>query len=163
MSSDIQELVDPLRRLHERLRDRVVAACEEGDARAGREDLAQVHREGAEDTIYAIDRLVEEELLAGLEELAEESGPLVLIAEGLPGGSVVLPPGASPQETRWRLIVDPIDGTRLDTDRGGPRPRGGNDPGRPRDRPADRDPAGQAAPQRRRLGAQGRRCPGGAV
>ena len=112
MSSDIQELVDPLRRLHECLRDRVVAACEEAAARPGREGLAEVHREGAEDTIYAIDRLVEEELLAGLKKLAEESGPLVLIAEGLPDGSVVLPPGASPQESRWRLIVDPIDGSR---------------------------------------------------
>ena len=112
MSSGIQELVDPLRRLHERLRDRVVAACEEAAAQPGREGLAQVHREGAEDTIYAIDRLVEEELMAGLEELAEEAGPLVLVAEGLPEGSVVLPPAASPQETRWRLIVDPIDGTR---------------------------------------------------
>ena len=112
MSSDIQELVDPLKRLHERLRDRVVAACEEAADQPGREPLAQVHREGAEDTIYAIDRLVEGELLAGMEELAEESGPLVLIAEGLPDGSVVLPPGASPQESRWRLIVDPIDGSR---------------------------------------------------
>lgn len=112
MGSDIQHLVDPLRRLHERLRDRVVAACEEAAAQPGRERLAQVHREGAEDTIYAIDRLVEGELLAGMEELAEESGPLVLIAEGLPDGSVVLPPGASPQESRWRLIVDPIDGSR---------------------------------------------------
>ena len=112
MGSDIQELIDPLRRLHERLRDRVVAACEEAAGQPGKEGLAQVHREGAEDTIYAIDRLVEEELLAGLEKLAEESGPLVLIAEGLPDGSLVLPPGASRQESRWRLIVDPIDGTR---------------------------------------------------
>ncbi|MCY3762762.1 MAG: inositol monophosphatase, partial [Gemmatimonadetes bacterium] len=112
MSSDIQELVDPLRRLHERLRDRVVAACEEAAAQPGRESLSQVHREGAEDTIYAIDRLVEEELLAGLKKLAEASGPLVLIAEGLPDGSAVLPPGASPKELRWRLIVDPIDGSR---------------------------------------------------
>ena len=112
MSSDIQELIDPLRRLHERLRGRVVAACEEAASQPGRENLAQVHREAAEDTIYAIDRLVEEELLAGLRKLAEESGPLVLIAEGLPEGSIVLPSGASPRESRWRLIVDPIDGSR---------------------------------------------------
>src|SRR5439155_1270609 len=43
--------------------------------------------------------------------LAREE-PLCLVAEGLPGDSVVLPPDARETDCRWRLLVDPIDGTR---------------------------------------------------
>jgi hypothetical protein len=39
-------------------------------------------------------------------------GPVVLVAEGLPGGQLILPRGASQAEAIWRIIVDPIDGTR---------------------------------------------------
>jgi hypothetical protein len=39
-------------------------------------------------------------------------GPVVLIAEGLPGGQVILPREATENEAIWRIIVDPIDGTR---------------------------------------------------
>src|SRR5204863_735299 len=38
--------------------------------------------------------------------------PLCLVAEGLPGDSVVLTPDARETDCRWRLLVDPIDGTR---------------------------------------------------
>jgi hypothetical protein len=38
--------------------------------------------------------------------------PLVLVAEGLDGGEMTLPRGSSPSAARWRLIADPIDGTR---------------------------------------------------
>jgi fructose-1,6-bisphosphatase/inositol monophosphatase family enzyme len=36
----------------------------------------------------------------------------VLIGEGLPEGRVVLPRGAPEEDAAWRIIVDPIDGTR---------------------------------------------------
>jgi hypothetical protein len=36
----------------------------------------------------------------------------VLIAEGIAAGSLVLPRGLAPERARWRMIVDPIDGTR---------------------------------------------------
>ena len=36
----------------------------------------------------------------------------VLIAEGLPGGKLVLPEGTPEETAVWRIIVDPIDGTR---------------------------------------------------
>ena len=48
---------------------------------------------------------------AGGTDLAREE-PLCLVAEGLPGDSLVLPPGAREEDCRWRLLVDPIDGTR---------------------------------------------------
>jgi len=38
--------------------------------------------------------------------------PIVLIAEGLAEGKVVLPRGAREQDAQWRVIADPIDGTR---------------------------------------------------
>jgi len=38
--------------------------------------------------------------------------PLVLIAEGLEGGQVMAAPARFPKPGVWRIIVDPIDGTR---------------------------------------------------
>lgn len=38
--------------------------------------------------------------------------PIVLIAEGLSFGKIILPTGADESEAVWRIIVDPIDGTR---------------------------------------------------
>jgi hypothetical protein len=37
---------------------------------------------------------------------------VVLVGEGLPNGRITLPDGANAADARWRLIVDPIDGTR---------------------------------------------------
>jgi len=103
----VHELLPAVRRVHERIRDGVVAACE----RASLATLSGVERDGAGDTIYAIDK-VSEDLLVSLcsAELAEIA-PLVLIAEGL-DEPLVLPRGTPEQEARWRVIVDPIDGTR---------------------------------------------------
>jgi fructose-1,6-bisphosphatase/inositol monophosphatase family enzyme len=38
--------------------------------------------------------------------------PVVLIAEGIEGGKVVLPREADEADAVWRILVDPIDGTR---------------------------------------------------
>ncbi|MBI2505491.1 MAG: inositol monophosphatase [Candidatus Latescibacteria bacterium] len=101
------QLLPLIRQLHERLREAVVAACEQ----AAVEELALIDREGKEDTIYAVDRVGEEELLSFFEGL-DRCSPIVLVAEGLPGGQVVLPRGCAAEEAPWRIIVDPIDGTR---------------------------------------------------
>jgi fructose-1,6-bisphosphatase/inositol monophosphatase family enzyme len=94
--------------LHEQIRDAVVTTCEQ----AALEELARVAHEAEDDTIYAIDRVSEELLIAFFEHEIAPNTPLVLIAEGLPGGQVMLPRGASEAEAVWRIIVDPIDGTR---------------------------------------------------
>lgn len=73
--------------------------------------MAEVAHDEEGDTIYAVDRVSEATLIGGLTELAREE-PLVLIAEGLPPQGMVLPEGAREQDCRWRLLVDPIDGTR---------------------------------------------------
>ena len=67
---DVSALLAPLRRLHERVRDAVIAACEQ----SALEELARVDDEASEgDTIYAVDR-VSEELL--IELFTSEVAPL---------------------------------------------------------------------------------------
>lgn len=101
-------LLEPLRRLHEQIRRAVVEASE----RSAIESLAEVAREEEGDTIYAIDRVSEELLIDFFEREIAPATPLVLIAEGLPEGKIVLPHDASEVDAVWRIIVDPIDGTR---------------------------------------------------
>ena len=103
-----QFLLEPIKRLHEMIRRKVVAACE----RSAVESLAAVAREEEGDTIYAVDRVSEELLIEFFEREVAPAAPLVLIAEGLPEGKVVLPRGALETDAVWRIIVDPIDGTR---------------------------------------------------
>jgi fructose-1,6-bisphosphatase/inositol monophosphatase family enzyme len=105
---NIIDLLEPLRRIHDEIRDAVVKACE----RSALEELAAVAEEASEDTIYAVDRVSEERLLDGVSRYIASHTPVVLIAEGLAGGQVVLPQGCTEAQARWRIIVDPIDGTR---------------------------------------------------
>src|SRR5215813_1710288 len=105
--ADAHPLLEPILALHDRIRDSVIAAC----TRQATEVLASVAAEEASDTIYTIDRVSEAVLVEGLEEVAERE-PLCLIAEGIADGSLVLPAGATEADCRWRVIVDPIDGTR---------------------------------------------------
>lgn len=108
MINDIRELLAPIRSLHEQIRAAVVEACE----RASTEELAQVVKDDEGDTIFAVDRVSEELLVEFFEREIAPSAPLVLIAEGLEGGHVVLPHGALEADAVWRIVVDPIDGTR---------------------------------------------------
>jgi hypothetical protein len=100
-------LLPVLRRLHRRIRSEVVAACRE---RAS-EELARVAAETGGDTIYAIDKVSEMLILKELGREARMLGGLVIIAEGFDGG-LTLPLGSSPERARFRLLMDPIDGTR---------------------------------------------------
>src|SRR5690348_5746298 len=102
------DLLAQIRAIHESIRDAVVAACGE----TALETLAGVASDAPGDTIYAIDRVSEEVLLAHFHDLAQEWS-CILIAEGLGAtGSVVLPAGSDPAQAELRIIVDPIDGTR---------------------------------------------------
>ena len=87
---DIQMLLAPIRTLHEQIRAAVVAKCEQ----AALEDLSRVAHEAEEDTIYAVDRVSEALLVDFFEREVAPSAPLVLIAEGLAEGQVVLPRGS---------------------------------------------------------------------
>jgi fructose-1,6-bisphosphatase/inositol monophosphatase family enzyme len=108
MRDDIRELLDPLRRLHEEIRASVVEACESASIR----ELAEVVSEQEGDTIFALDRVSEELLIDYFEREVAPLAPLLLIAEGLSDGQIVLPRGTPESDVVWRIIVDPIDGTR---------------------------------------------------
>jgi hypothetical protein len=57
--------------------------------------------------------VAEHELVAEIgSTIATREQPVLLVAEGLPGGDVVVPDGADRKNVRWVIIVDPIDGTR---------------------------------------------------
>ena len=106
---DARQLLAPIRRIHERVRDEVVAACQKSEL----DQLAAVADDTMEgDTIYAIDRISEDVLVDLFEKEVASLAPLVLVAEGIEGGELVLPRGASESDAIWRVVVDPIDGTR---------------------------------------------------
>jgi fructose-1,6-bisphosphatase/inositol monophosphatase family enzyme len=107
-TNDPRSLLEPIARLHATIRAAVVAACEQSEVSA----LASVAREEEGDTIYAVDCVSEELLVDFFEREVARTTPLVLVGEGLPEGRIVLPQGASESEAVWRVIVDPIDGTR---------------------------------------------------
>ncbi|HRQ41152.1 MAG TPA: inositol monophosphatase family protein [Chloroflexota bacterium] len=104
----IHQLLDPIKALQTHIREAVVAACET----ATLEQMAGIAQEEAGDTIYTIDRVSEELLVDFFSREVARHTPIVLIAEGLPGGKLVLPTGTPEEAARWRIIVDPIDGTR---------------------------------------------------
>ena len=102
-------LLPAIQALHRRIRRDVVGACE----RAAVTALSGVAREEEGDTIYAIDRVAEHQLVEDVARMiAIAGGPIVLVAEGLDAGEVVVPAGADRRTARWVIIVDPIDGTR---------------------------------------------------
>jgi fructose-1,6-bisphosphatase/inositol monophosphatase family enzyme len=106
--ADAHSLLTPIRQLHERMRAAVVEACE----RSAVDELARVVKEEEGDTIFAVDRVSEELLVEVFEREVAPTTPLVLIAEGLEGGQIMLPRALPEAEAVWRIIVDPIDGTR---------------------------------------------------
>ena len=81
-----------------------------GDPRDAGDPAIPIAIEGG-DTIYAIDRRVEPAVLDAIAEWPGSCLPLVLVMEGLgPDGiRLIGDPGRPP---RFRMIVDPIDGTR---------------------------------------------------
>jgi len=108
---ELEQLLPALRRLHDRIRQRVWEAT----ATQSAEQLAQIVGTdigGSGDLVFAIDRVSEAELVDFVSEGIALKEPVVLVAEGLSSGQMVLPKDVSEEDCRWRLIVDPIDGTR---------------------------------------------------
>jgi len=99
------ELLEPIRRLHERIRDSVVSTLERSDL----EEMSSVSKDGDGDTLYAVDRVSEKGILDFFSELSLET-PVILIAEGLE--NAVVPDGGREEEASFRILMDPIDGTR---------------------------------------------------
>lgn len=102
------EFLPILKKLHEQIRDAVVQACEQ----SALESLSAIAKEEEGDTIYAVDKVSEELLIEFFEREIAVHTPVVLIAEGLENGQIILPHGTAEKDAAWRVIVDPIDGTR---------------------------------------------------
>ena len=108
MIREVEELVRQLRNIHEEIRDAVVLACQQQAI----EHLASPVGDEGGDTVFALDRISEEVLLALFERLAHHWS-FVLVAEGLgASGRVTLPRGTADESAELCIIVDPIDGTR---------------------------------------------------
>jgi fructose-1,6-bisphosphatase/inositol monophosphatase family enzyme len=108
MSRPAHPALEAVQTLQRAIRDHVVEAFRRADGDA----LADVAQEAEGDTLYAVDRVGEDALIAALEPRAAALGGVVLIAEGLPGGRRALPRGTGETACRYRILVDPIDGTR---------------------------------------------------
>lgn len=80
----LSDLINPIRILHNQVRDAVVHACE--TASFLDKPIAKVE-EG--DTIYAIDRISEELLVEYFSREIAVHTPIILIAEGLDEGELV--------------------------------------------------------------------------
>ena len=76
-------------------------------------DFAAVAGQTSADTIYAIDRVSEEAIMKWFGDNWPHSEPVELVMEGLEDGEIVcFPRATSVQNTKWKCILDPIDGTR---------------------------------------------------
>lgn len=101
-------LLPLIREIHEKIRLAVTEACESSP----RDGISAVIEDGEGDTIYAVDRISESLLVELFEKEIASRAPILLIAEGLQGGKIGLPRGIRDSEAIWRIIADPIDGTR---------------------------------------------------
>ncbi|MEI7771342.1 MAG: inositol monophosphatase [Chloroflexales bacterium] len=109
MIEQSEELLALILELHAQIRDAVVTACE----RSAVDELSGVvEDEQAGDTIYAVDRVSEELLVGFFAQRVAPTWPLVLVAEGIADGKIVLPVGSPEDNAVIRVLVDPIDGTR---------------------------------------------------
>ncbi len=94
--------------LQAHIRDTIVAARRREAA-----SFARVAAVTAADTIYHVDRLSEEAILAWFEAHWPKAWPVELVMEGLEdGGTTTFPRGTPVRRTQWKCILDPIDGTR---------------------------------------------------
>jgi len=105
----LRQISKSIKKLHEIIRDEVVSACENSNL----QQLSEVEHEGKEDTIYFIDRISEKRIIEYFETEIINIAPVILIAEGIAeNGNIVLPEGTPEEDAKFRIIMDPIDGTR---------------------------------------------------
>lgn len=102
--------LDRARRLLCALQDHIQTTLIRARAREGRR-FARVAAVTPEDTIFHVDKLSEAAILDWMEANWPRAWPVELVMEGLEKGAT-FPRGAPVARTRWKLILDPIDGTR---------------------------------------------------
>lgn len=104
--------LDQARRLLCRLQDAIRASVRAAQLRGSRR-MSRVSAITSADTIYAIDKISEHTVLTWFERNWPKRWPVELIMEGIgESGAVTFPSGTSVIQTRYKCIIDPIDGTR---------------------------------------------------
>ena len=93
--------------LQDHIRDTLIAARAQHATK-----FARIASVTAADTIYYIDRLSEEAILGWFEQHWPRAWPVEIVMEGLEDGATTFPPGIVRGKTKWKCILDPIDGTR---------------------------------------------------
>ncbi len=93
--------------LQDHIRDTLIAARAKQSAK-----FARVAAVTAADTIYFVDRLSEHAILAWFERHWPRIWPVELVMEGLEDQVATFPRGVPVAKTRYKCILDPIDGTR---------------------------------------------------
>lgn len=73
--------------------------------------LSMVAGHGGGDTIYAVDKFSEEAIFAWFEKCWPAEWPVQVVMEGIEH-DLCFPAGTKKQDTHWKCILDPIDGTR---------------------------------------------------
>lgn len=90
------------------IRDSVINARDsEGDT------FHHVSAETAADTIYQVDKISEEAIVEWFGQKWPENWPVEIVMEGIEDGdNLTFPEGTPVDQTEWKCIMDPIDGTR---------------------------------------------------
>ena len=104
------QMLERARRLLCALQDEIGATLAAARRRQGTR-FAEVAGETAADTIFHVDRLSEAAVMEWMTRHWPRSWPVELVMEGVET-DVTFPLGTPVRKTAWKLILDPIDGTR---------------------------------------------------
>jgi len=94
------------------LQDRVLETLLDGRARSNTAELSAIAATTEADTIYGIDKITEQPILDWFTEHWPGDEPVELVMEGLEGEPTVFPQATPATNLRWKVILDPVDGTR---------------------------------------------------
>lgn len=103
-------MLERARRLLCKLQDEIAETLAAARRKEGRR-FAEVAAVTEADTIFHVDKLSEAVILGWMERCWPRAWPVELVMEGLEDGAT-FPRGTPAGRTEWKLILDPIDGTR---------------------------------------------------
>ena len=99
--------------LQDHIRDALIAARDDTDTTAAEKNFAGIAYVTQADTIYQIDKISDDAIVAWFEAHWPAEWPVELVMEGIEEGEAeTFPRGTPLQRTLWKVILDPIDGTR---------------------------------------------------
>ncbi len=95
------------------LGDHIRDTAIEARAENSQQELAEIAAVTSADTIYRIDKITEDAVEVWFKEHWPADAPVEIVMEGIEDSDPWSFPAATPlQETLWKCIIDPIDGTR---------------------------------------------------